>query len=110
MSVLAVLRTYGQGTASPQDAVSLQQGEKSDRKLVYRVEPVYPQDLKRFYIGGTVRLKIVVGARGAVERVVPLGGAPALVDSSVTAVKKWKYSPADASSEFTLNLVFNPRQ
>jgi len=83
--------------------------EKAGRKLIYRVNPVYPQDLKRFYIGGTVRLKVLVSPRGTVESVVPLGGNPALVDTSIAAVKQWKYTPADGTTEVTLSLVFNPR-
>ena len=102
--VAAALQTPGHS----QGTVTAASAEKTDRKLVYRIDPVYPQDLKRFYIGGTVRLKIIVSARGTVETIQPLGGNPALVDSSVAAVKKWKYTPADGSSEITLNLVFSP--
>lgn len=105
----AALQVNGQAPKVSQESASTPRTEKADRKLVYRVDPVYPQDLKKFYIGGTVRLKIVVTPRGSVESVAPLGGNPALVDSSVAAVKKWKYTPADGSSELTLNLVFNPR-
>lgn len=102
------LSSYGQESSASQGPVSSATVEKTDRKLIYRVDPVYPQDLKRFYIGGTVRLKVLVSARGTVETVAPLGGNPALVDSSVVAVKKWKYTPASSSTEITLNLVFNP--
>jgi TonB family protein len=104
----SALSALGQDSSAPQGPVSSAVAEKTDRKLIYRVDPVYPQDLKRFYIGGTVRLKVLVSARGTVESVAPLGGNPALVDSSVAAVKKWKYTPATSSSEITLNLVFNP--
>jgi len=102
--ITAALQTLGHS----QGAVTTGSAQKTDRKLVTRIDPVYPHDLKRFNIGGTVRLKIMVSARGTVESIQPLGGNPALVDSSVAAVKKWKYTPADASSEITLNLVFSP--
>lgn len=82
--------------------------DKNDRKLIYKEDPVYPQDLKRFYIGGIVRLKLVISPGGNVETVSALGGNPALVDSSIAAVKHWKYSPAEHSSEKVLNLVFDP--
>ena len=106
----AAVQALGQRQLVAQEPVSVANDEKTDRKLVYKVDPVYPQDLKRFYIGGTVRLKIHIAPRGTVESVAPLGGNPALVDSSIAAVKKWKYAPADSSSELTLNLVFNPRR
>jgi|SRR4051794_4952895 TonB family protein len=82
----------------------------TDRKLVYKVDPYYPTDLKRLFIGGVVRLKVVVSARGTVDTVTALGGNPALVDSSITAVKKWKYAPADNQTELLLNLDFDPRR
>jgi len=104
----AVLHAAGQSPSASPGAVSTTV-EKTGRKLIYRVDPVYPQDLKRFYIGGTVRLRVVVSARGTVESVVPLGGNPALVDSSIAAVKQWKYTPADGATEVLLSLVFNPR-
>jgi len=81
-----------------------------DRKLVYRVDPYYPTDLKRLFIGGVVRLKIVVSAKGTVDTITPLGGNPAFVENSVAAVKKWKYSPADASTEMLINIDFDPRR
>jgi len=81
-----------------------------DRKLVYKVDPYYPSDLKRLFIGGVVRLKIVVSARGTVDAITPLGGNAAFVENSVAAVKKWKYAPADAPSEMLINLDFDPRR
>ena len=104
ISILATaLSAFGQGAA--EGSVS---SAPNDRKLIYRIDPVYPQDLKRFYIGGTVRLKLLVSARGTVESVAPLGGNPALVETSIAAVKKWKYAPASAATEVTLSLVFTP--
>ena len=81
-----------------------------ERKLIYKVDPYYPTDLKRLFIGGVVRLKIVVSAKGTVETITPLGGNPAFVENSVAAVKKWKYAPADNSTELQINLDFDPRR
>ena len=81
-----------------------------ERKLVYKVDPYYPTDLRRLFIGGVVRLKIVVSAHGTVDAITPLGGNPAFVENSVAAVKKWKYAPADASTEMLINLDFDPRR
>ena len=107
--VIAGAAVHASGQASTSSSSSISQGHvENTRKLIYRVDPAYPQDLKRFYIGGTVRLKIMVSARGTVESIAPLGGNPALVESSVAAVKKWKYTPASESSELTVNLVFRP--
>ena len=95
-------------TAHTQVAISTQ--NHVDRKLVYKVDPYYPADLKRLFIGGVVRLKIVVSAKGTVDTITPLGGNAAFVENSVAAVKKWKYAPADAPSEMLINLDFDPRR
>ena len=86
-----------------------QQSEKALRKRVSAVEPIYPEILRQAYIGGTVRLHITISAGGSVERVSPLGGNPALVESAVHAVKKWKYVAAGAPSEQDVSIAFDPR-
>jgi TonB family protein len=80
------------------------------RKVVSKVAPVYPEDLKKHDIGGTVRLSIVISPRGTVERVSPIGGNPILVDAAVLAVKKWKYEPADTSTNTEVQISFIPRR
>ncbi|HZQ24379.1 MAG TPA: energy transducer TonB [Terriglobales bacterium] len=106
--ILALCSLAAWGQSSADHLAAGRPADKSERKLIYRVEPYYPQDLKRFYIGGTVRLKLMVSARGTVETVSPLGGNPALVDSSVAAVKKWKYAPADNPTEIFVTIDFDP--
>jgi TonB family protein len=86
-----------------------QQSEKGLRKRIYAVEPVYPEILKQAYIGGTVRLHITIASNGAVDRVSPLGGNPALVESAMHAVKKWKYIAASSPSEQDVSIEFDPR-
>jgi TonB family protein len=83
---------------------------KSGRKLVHKVEPVYPQDLKRLNIGGTVKLDVQISARGGVEKVQIMGGNPILADSAARAVKQWQYEPAESASSILLNVEFNPRR
>jgi TonB family protein len=78
------------------------------RKLVHKIEPVYPQDLKRRSIGGVVKLDLKISAGGNVEKVEIVGGNPILADSAAQAVKKWQYAPASASSTMVLNVEFNP--
>ena len=86
-----------------------QQGEAS-RKLLRRVEPRYPDDLKRHDIGGVVRLSIEISPQGAVHKISPIGGNPILVESAMTAVKQWKYAPADSSQTLEVKIDFIPRQ
>jgi TonB family protein len=104
----AVLAAFVPGMSHAQTTANTQ--SHVDRKLVYKVDPYYPTDLKRLFIGGVVRLKIVVSARGTVDTITPLGGNAAFVENSVAAVKKWKYSPAEAPTEMLINLDFDPRR
>jgi len=78
------------------------------RKLVRKIDPVYPQDLKRRSIGGTVKLDLKISANGNVEKIAIMGGNPILADSAAQAVKQWQYAPASASSSLLLNVEFNP--
>lgn len=83
---------------------------RTSRKLVHKVDPVYPQDLKRRSIGGTVKLDLKITAGGTVEKVAIIGGNPILADSAARAVKQWQYAPASASSTMLLNVEFNPNR
>ena len=84
--------------------------DASDRKLLTRVEPYYPETLKRLYIGGIVRIEIVVGANGKVQSTQLLGGSPILGQSAMKAVKQWKYAPAATSNKFVVQLEFDPHK
>jgi TonB family protein len=80
----------------------------SQRKPIYRVEPDYPPDLKRAYIGGTVRLNLLISPSGTVEEISVLGGNPVLAEAAVRAVRKWKYLPVQSKSSTRVDFVFSP--
>jgi TonB family protein len=97
-------------TFSASPALRAQDSEKSQRKLVYKVEPDYPETLRRAAIGGVVRLDIVISARGTVEEVSIVGGNPVLAEVASVAVKQWKYAPADSSTKQKVTLHFEPHK
>lgn len=80
------------------------------RKLVYKVAPKYPRELKQNEIGGVVRLSVSINPNGSVGKVTPIGGNPVLVDAATLAVKQWKYVPSDHSTTTEVQLDFIPRQ
>ena len=86
------------------------QKAEAGRKVVHKVDPKYPQDLRKNGIGGIVRLSIVIAPRGTVEKVSPIGGNAALVDASTIAVKQWKYVPAEATTTTEVQFDFIPSQ
>jgi TonB family protein len=84
------------------------QTEKNARKVVYRVEPEYPQDLKRIRVGGYVRVDARISPNGAVEAATIVGGNPILAEAAVKAVKKWKYAPVGSQTTVQLSFHFVP--
>jgi TonB family protein len=82
----------------------------SERELVTRVEPKYPEDLLKRSIGGTVRLKVFIAANGSVDHVDLLGGNPILGESAVAAVQKWKYATANSKTIMEISVPFDPNR
>jgi periplasmic protein TonB len=82
----------------------------SDRKLISRVEPEYPDALKKLYIGGVVRVEVQVAPNGTVKNTKLLGGSPILGQSTMKAIKQWKYAPAAAEETLTVKLEFDPHR
>jgi TonB family protein len=80
------------------------------RRLVYKVAPKYPRELKQNEIGGIVRLSISINPNGSVGKVMPIGGNPVLVDAATLAVKQWKYVPSDHPTTTEVQLDFIPHQ
>jgi TonB family protein len=89
--------------------LAVRHGEReTTRKLISRVEPVYPGILLSNHIGGTVRLQVTIAANGTVEDVELLGGNPILGDAAMTAVKKWLYAPSRSRTEMEVRIPFDP--
>jgi len=82
--------------------------QEESRKVLTQVNPVYPENLKRFNVNGVVKLEVTVSASGSVKDVKPLGGNPVLVDLAVDAVRKWKYAPGPAETTNEVKLTFKP--
>jgi TonB family protein len=82
---------------------------KSDRALLVRIEPNYPETLKQMQIGGIVRLQVFISAKGSVEDARLLGGNPILGEAAIAAVRKWVYAPASSQTSTEVTLRFNPQ-
>ncbi len=80
------------------------------RKLVRRIEPVYPATLHANRIGGMVRLKVTIAPNGSVESVELLGGNPILAESAMDAVKQWVYAPGGSKTKTEVTIPFDPNR
>lgn len=91
--VLAMLApaSWPLGQARPQ-AVRVSQGY-AVRQLLKKVNPEYPEDLKKKRIQGIVTLKIRISKEGDVKRAELVSGHPELAPLAIDAVKQWKYKP-----------------
>jgi TonB family protein len=105
MMLLLTLLALCAGIAAPLHAQS-----ESGRKLLHRVEPKYPDDLKRHNIGGVVRLSIEITPQGSVRKISPIGGNPILLESAMAAVRQWKYAPAESTQTVEVKIDFIPRE
>jgi TonB family protein len=105
MLLISCWLSLGTGSAAAQA-----DHDTSDRKLVTRVEPDYPETLQRLYIGGIVRLDVTISAKGNVENATLLGGNPILGQSAMVAVKKWKYTPASSRTVTQVRITFDPHR
>lgn len=88
--------------------IVLSEGRRGERALLTRVEPEYPETLKRLQIGGTVRLELNISPKGPVEEVQIVGGNPILGEAAMKAVKQWVYAPSSTRSKIQITIPFNP--
>ena len=84
--------------------------QESERKLITRVEPEYPDALKKLYIGGVVRVEVQVNPSGTVKSTKLLGGSPILGQSTMKAVMQWRYSPAPTDQTLVVKIDFDPHR
>lgn len=80
----------------------------TERKLLTRIDPAYPEELQKRSIGGVVRLRVTIAANGSVENAELLGGNPVLGEAAITAVVKWKYSSAASRTTAEVSIPFDP--
>jgi TonB family protein len=79
---------------------------ESERKVVSRVKPVYPEMAKRLKIVGTVLLSATVEPSGKVKAVNPVMGEKVLLKSAQDAVLHWKFTPARYETTEDIEVVF----
>jgi TonB family protein len=107
--MLAVLLLFGVSVREAR-AQSYETSASDERKVLSRVDPDYPDALKKLYIGGVVRVEVVVAPNGAVKSAKLLGGSPILGQSTMKAIKQWKYVPAGSDETLTVKVEFDPHR
>ncbi|HEY4843662.1 MAG TPA: TonB family protein [Terriglobales bacterium] len=67
--------------------------ETMEKRIITKVEPIYPEAARIGGIGGRVELGALIGPEGGVERLWPVSGRAILVQSAMEAVRSWKFEP-----------------
>jgi TonB family protein len=68
---------------------------RPERKLVSKVNPVYPPEAKKDKIEGIVLLDVTIEKTGEVSSVSPVKGPEALRAAAAAGVRQWRYEPSD---------------
>ena len=73
--------------------------ETMAKRIVTKVEPVYPEVARSAGTEGLVVLDAVIAPDGRVERLRPVSGPDLLVQSATEAVQSWKFEPYLSSGQ-----------
>ncbi|MGB8012911.1 MAG: TonB family protein [Terriglobales bacterium] len=73
--------------------------ETMAKRIVTKLEPVYPEAARTAGVEGLVVLDVVVAPDGSVRRVQPVSGPGPLVRSAAEAVQSWKFEPYLSSGQ-----------
>jgi TonB family protein len=79
-----------------------------ERTASHRVEPVYPELMRKMNMGGNVKLKVLIAADGRVENTEALGGHPVFIEAANEAVKKWRFEPGPRETTMVIEIKFDP--
>jgi TonB family protein len=77
------------------------------RQVKSRMSPVYPEIAKRMRVSGMVKLEAAVDAQGKVTEVKEVSGNHTLAVAAKEALLHWKFAPADADTNETVEINFD---
>jgi TonB family protein len=80
----------------------------SDRKVITKVAPNYPELARRMHLQGSVKLEVVVRPDGAVKSTRVIGGNPVLIQAAADALTKWKFQVVQNETTEIVQLTFQP--
>jgi len=67
--------------------------ETMDKRIVTKVDPIYPESARTAGTEGMVVLDAVIAPDGSVKSLRPVSGPDPLVQSATQAVRSWKFEP-----------------
>jgi TonB family protein len=67
--------------------------ETMEKRIVTKVEPVYPEAARKAGLQGLVVMDAVIAPDGSVKRLRPVSGPDLLAQSATAAVQSWRFEP-----------------
>src|SRR6266849_4983366 len=90
-------------------AFGQQEQTESNRKILNRVTPQYPEMARTMNLRGSVKAEALVQPNGVVKSVEVKGGHPVLVRAAQDAIYKWKWAPASHETREPIEVKFDPQ-
>jgi TonB family protein len=87
----------GSTAARETDAPVEVSAETMQMRILWKVDPVYPEEARRTGAQGLAVLDAIIGADGAVSRLRHVSGNEQLLKSAEEAVRNWKFEPYQSS-------------
>ncbi len=78
------------------------------RKVINRVEPIYPRIARVMKLSGVVKLDVLVLPNGSVKSSEAKGGNPLLVQSAQIAIQRWRWEKTDHETTEQVEFLFSP--
>jgi len=87
--------------------------EVMQQLIIHKVEPIYPEAMRRANVHGIVVLSALIGRDGTVVKLHPISGPEALGSTAIEAVRWWRFHPYRINGkavdvETTLAIEFPP--
>jgi TonB family protein len=80
----------------------------SERKVITKVVPNYPDLARRMHLQGSVKLEAIVRPDGVVKSTRVIGGNPVLIQAAADALIKWKFEVVQNETTEIVQLTFQP--
>jgi TonB family protein len=87
-----------------------QASSESNRRIVHKVVPTYPELAKKMNLTGTVKVLVTVSPNGTVRSLQAMGGSPVLIKATEDSVYKWKFATAAVETKEVIELHFDPQE
>jgi TonB family protein len=90
MAVLATLSVLWAG-----DVKLVRLNSMPESKILHKELPAYPVDAADHRIQGVVKISVLIGADGRVERTRLISGHPLLTPGAMQAARRWTFEPTE---------------